>query len=92
MQFGLVTFDQFQSQESIKSLKDAGFKADTFSVDHDTTAYDVLKQALYDERLLCYEFPKLEVELAQLVGYKVDHPTKSSEESYRDGRPSFVVA
>ena len=89
-----MTFDQFQSQESVKSLKDAGLTADAFSVDDDTTAYDMLKQALYDERLLCYEFPKLEVELAQLerVGYKVDHPTNGSGEIYRNGMPSFAVA
>ena len=79
MQFGLITFDQYQSQESLKSLKDAGFTADNFSVDDDTTAYDMLKQALYDERVLCYEFPKLEEELARLerAGHKVDHPAQA---------------
>ena len=79
MPFGLITFDQYQSQESVKSLKDAGFRCDNFSVDDDTTAYDMLKQALYDERLLCYEFPKLEEELARLerAGHKVDHPAQA---------------
>jgi len=78
MPFGLITFDQYQSQESVKSLKDAGFRCDNFSVDDDTTAYDMLKQALYDERLLCYEFPKLVEELARLerAGHKVDHPAQ----------------
>jgi len=79
MQFGLITFDQYQSQESLKSLKDSGFTADNFSVDNDTTAYDMLKQALYDERVLCYEFPKLEEELARLerAGHKIDHPAQA---------------
>jgi len=79
MQFGLITFDQYQSQESLKSLKDAGFTASNFSVDDDTTAYDMLKQALYDERVLCYEFAKLEEELARLerAGHKVDHPAQA---------------
>ena len=79
MQFGLITFDQYQSQESLKSLQDAGFTASLFSVDDDTTAYDMLKQALYDERVLCYEFPKLEEELARLerAGHKVDHPAQA---------------
>ncbi|MGA9130801.1 MAG: hypothetical protein WB384_02255, partial [Candidatus Sulfotelmatobacter sp.] len=79
MQFGLITFDQYQSQESLKSLKDSGFTADNFSVDNDTTAYDMLKQALYDGRVLCYEFPKLEEELARLerAGHKIDHPAQA---------------
>ena len=33
MEFGLVTFDFYQSQESIKALKDAGFTADHFQAD-----------------------------------------------------------
>lgn len=79
MQFGLISFDQFQSQESLKSLKDAGFSASLFSVDDDTVGYDMLKQALYDERVLCYECPKLEEELARLegVGHKIDHPAQA---------------
>jgi len=78
MEFGKITFDQYQSQESIKALKDAGFKAELFSVDEENaTAYEVLKQALYDERVLCYEYPLLERELAQLErrSNKIDHPS-----------------
>jgi len=76
MQFGLITLDQYQSQESIKALNDAGFTADLFSVDDDFTAYDMLKQALYDERVACYSYPLLERELATLerTPKKVDHP------------------
>ncbi len=77
MQFGKVTFDAFGSQESVKSMKDAGFSCDTFSVDTDTTAYETLKAAIYDERVLSYDVPKLEEELAKLewTGTKVDHPS-----------------
>ena len=79
MEFALVTFDQYQSQESLKSLRDAGFTAELFSLDRDTLAFDMLKQALYDERVLCYEVPKLEEELARLERsrHKVDHPAQA---------------
>jgi hypothetical protein len=77
MEFGLITFDSFGSQESLKNLKDNGFTCDDFSVDDDFTAYDMLKQALYDERLLCYPHPKLQEELVRLerTAKKVDHPS-----------------
>lgn len=76
MQFGKITFDIFGSQESIKSLRDEGFNAAMFSVDRDITAYETLRTAMYDGRLLCYRVPVLERELAQLefVDMKVDHP------------------
>jgi hypothetical protein len=77
MYFGKVTFDTFGSQESVKRMKDAGFSCDVFSVDRDPTAYETLKAAIYDERVLCYEVPKLAEELAKLewTGTKVDHPS-----------------
>lgn len=77
VEFGLITFDAFGSQESIKTLKDAGFRADLFSVDRDPSAYEMAKSAIYDERVLCYYVPKLEEELGSLEwqGDKVDHPS-----------------
>ena len=83
MQFGKITFDQYQSQESIKALNDAGFTSELFSVDDENaTAYEVLKQALYDQRVLCYEYPLLERELVQLerTPKKVDHPIRGSKD------------
>jgi hypothetical protein len=76
MQFGRITFDTYQSQESVKTMKDEGFNADVLSVDKDTTAYDILRTAIYDERVLCYRVPVLEKELIQLErgNKKVDHP------------------
>jgi hypothetical protein len=77
MEFGLISFDSFASQESIKNLRDNAFKCEDFSVDDDFTAYDMLKQAIYDERLLCYRHPKLQEELVRLerTAKKVDHPS-----------------
>jgi hypothetical protein len=82
MEFGLVSFDTYGSQESVKALKDAGFKAENFSVDTDFTPWEEMKQALYDERLMCYEFPHMEQELAQLerMPKQVDHPPRGSKD------------
>lgn len=76
MQFGRISFDTFGSQESIKTMRDAGLSADVFSVDKDMGAYEILRTAIYDQRILCYHAPVLERELAQLEfgDGKVDHP------------------
>ena len=76
MQFGRITFDTYGSQESIKTMKDEGFNADLLSMDRDNTPYDILRTAIYDERILCYRVPVLEKELIQLErgDKKVDHP------------------
>jgi hypothetical protein len=79
MQFGKITFDTYGSQESIKTLKDEGFNADLFSLDRDTTGYDTLRSAIFDERVLCYDVPVLRRELIQLERgpQKIDHPSFS---------------
>jgi hypothetical protein len=45
-------------------------------VDTDNTPYDILRTAIYDERVLCYEMPILKRELGQLErgDKKIDHP------------------
>jgi hypothetical protein len=82
MQFGMITFDTWGSQESVKSMKDEGFNADILSVDDDTTPYETLRTAIYDERVLCYHVPVLERELIQLERgpKKIDHPPRGSKD------------
>lgn len=84
MQFGKITYDSFGSMESIQTLRGKGFKADTFSVDADTSAYDQLKSAIYDERMICYRVPKLEEELVNLEldekRHKIDHRPRGSKD------------
>ena len=79
VQFGLITYDSYSSQESIKTLNDLGYTAEEYSVDTSNDAYEDLKSALYDDRLSCYYVEKLEEELANLIfdekRQKVDHPT-----------------
>jgi hypothetical protein len=75
LQFQLVTYDSFASEESIQILKAEGFSADNLSVDRDAAPYEALKEAIYDGRLLCYEVlwdkvyngvPLTEAEIARL--------------------------
>lgn len=84
MEFGKITYDSFGSMESIQTLRGEGFNADTFSVDADTLAYEQLKSAIYDERILCYRVPKLEEELVSLMvdekKMKIDHPPRGSKD------------
>ena len=47
-----------------------------------TSGYEALKDAVYDERVWCYDVPILQRELAQLenTGKKIDHPPKGSKD------------
>jgi len=76
IQFGRITFDTYQSQESVMTLRDEGFNADILSMDKDMTPYETLRTALYDERVQCYHNQILERELVQLEQgeKKIDHP------------------
>jgi len=73
-----VSYDQFQSAESIQSLIQVGVEADNLSVDRNLEPYNALKEALIEDRLDLYEYPALTVEaqsLEMLVDkQKVDHP------------------
>jgi hypothetical protein len=65
-----VSFDSFQSRDSIQQLRRKGFQSDLRSVDRDTTPYDFTKSALYDGRV---NLPKDDFLLSELLGLEVDH-------------------
>ena len=75
--FGCITYDSFQSRESIQELSRYGFTADLLSVDRTIEPYDKLKEALYESRLVIYDHPILIRELMELEKNtkqgKVDH-------------------
>ncbi len=90
----IVTYDGFQSTDSIQQLRKKRFQAKNVSVDKQYLPYEDLRDAIMDERI---EFPryltyvnigdtKLEEiairELLQLqdTGKKVDHPVKGSKD------------
>lgn len=79
-----VSFDQFQSKDSEQILRQHGFVTGQQSMDVDTLAYDTLRQAVYDGRLLLPTHAKAQKELVQLEynakDMKVDHPPKGSKD------------
>ena len=73
-----VSFDSFQSRDSIQILRQKGFQSGLASVDKDTHPYDVLKTAMYDGRVTLPRHDQLLKELLALervpLKDKVDHP------------------
>lgn len=58
-----VTFDQFQSTDSIQLLRQKGFSTGRLSVDLDTVAYELTKHAIYENRLIGVEHEECVKEL-----------------------------
>jgi hypothetical protein len=76
-----VSYDGFQSAESIQRWRKAGVRnVDVLSLDRTTEPYDFLRQALYQDRLDLVESQMLREELTELehdaAKDKVDHPPK----------------
>lgn len=78
-----ITFDGWQSVDSIQMLNSAGFKAETFSIDRNPEAYYTVKAAILDDRLNYYYYKPLSEELKQLEeikGMKIDHPRQGRKD------------
>lgn len=78
-----VTFDGWQSVDSVQTLKGAGLNADFLSVDRTSEPYYTLKSALLEKRLDYYSYPAFIMECQQLEeikGTKVDHPVGGSKD------------
>jgi hypothetical protein len=82
MAFGLITYDSFQSTDSVQELSKRGFYVDKLSVDRDMGPYSRLRDSFYDGRIRIYFYSKLFQELQQLEkrGEKVDHPAAGSKD------------
>ena len=78
LQFQTISYDSWGSEESIQILKSEGFSAENLSVDKDSAPYESVKEAIYDGRLLCYDHPRLAMQLATVrkddKAGKIDHP------------------
>lgn len=72
-----VSYDSFQSVDSMQLLKQKGFVVGPLSLDKTMVPYDFFKSACYDERIVCPHHPKLHAELknlqVDLKKGKVDH-------------------
>lgn len=78
----LVTFDGFQSVDSVQILNKSGINAEKLSVDISEDKYLSLRAALFERRIAMYKYPIYEVEVLDLIrnvkDRKVDHPQKNS--------------
>lgn len=81
-----ITFDQFQSSDSIQILKKAHLEAGHQSVDRKEDAYLSLRSAHFDRRISMYEYGPYIDEVLDLERLtkpngrnKVDHPKKAAK-------------
>lgn len=79
-----VTFDQFQSADSIQQLKRKGIESENLSVDSKLDPYNSYRDALYEDRLHMYNYVPLIEESTRLEmneeKRKVDHPPSGSKD------------
>jgi hypothetical protein len=88
-----VTYDQYQSLESLQAFRKLGIEAGLRSVDRDLTCYTTLKDLIYTDRYHCYwrtrtdymgeTWSLVEDEILRLtivMGRKVDHQTGGSKD------------
>jgi hypothetical protein len=71
-----VTYDSYQSRESIQYFTNLGIGSEILSVDRNMEGYDALKSLIYGGRLKCPPSVTLAEELVRLVqitAHKVDH-------------------
>lgn len=81
----LITYDQWQSEESRQILTEKGFETDLCSADRTSEPYDTLIEMLLTSRLDYYNHPIFIREMEELRfvnGMKYDHPKKT-----RTGQP-----
>lgn len=79
-----VSFDSYQSVDSLQTLRQQGFQTGMRSMDTSIQPYAMLKAAIYDRRLIMAEHQRLRrellsVELDTKKG-KIDHPANGSKD------------
>jgi hypothetical protein len=79
-----ISFDSFQSRDSIQVLRQKGFSTGLLSMDKELLPYDTLKTAIYDGRVSAPEHETAHEELISLERDlkkgKVDHPPQGSKD------------
>lgn len=82
-QIAFVSFDNFQSADSMQILESWGIETKKASTDRTTELYDTLRDVLYDSRLEGYYHELLVTELRTLTKLKngrIDHPPNGSKD------------
>jgi hypothetical protein len=91
----MVTYDGFQSFESVRAWRSAGIRSENISLDRGTEGYDYFRSTLYDDRIDLTDDDLLRQELIELEHIKkhnkVDHPPKGSKD-VADGVAGSIYA
>jgi hypothetical protein len=91
---GIITYDGFQSSDSLQILEAKGYTVENLSVDRTTLPYCNLKESINDNRIDYYYVPsgnddepsasemfvKECSKLEEIEGKKIDHPPKGSKD------------
>ena len=80
---GKVTYDQYQSAQSIQQLRKKNIESEKLSVDASMEPYETLKELCYGETIRFYRHDVFlnEMRCLELIkGKKIDHPTKGSKD------------
>ena len=88
--WGKITYDQFQSQESMQELDKAGFPVDYQSVDKTDEAYLLLVDYLYEERIKFPYNEEFEFNLFNVVHLRSKHKVDHTGEGRKDISDSVV--
>jgi len=84
MRIGRVTYDGFQSAESVQMLQKVGFNTATLSVDRTDEPYLTLRQTMTEKRVSYYSYEPFLQEMIALKHFpmkrKVDHPDGASKD------------
>jgi len=79
-----VTFDSFQSKDSMQQFARTGIESGHVSADTNPQVYNAYKEALYEDRLITYYYEPLFQETIRLEKNekknKVDHPANGSKD------------
>lgn len=78
-----VTFDRFQSEDTMQLLRSRGIESTRFSLDTTTAGYESLRDVIYDYRLEApYRYHTITeiMSLQRLGNGKVDHPPGGSKD------------
>lgn len=79
-----VSYDSWQSRESLGLLRNAGISSQEISVDKTSEPYNTFRAAIYDGRVAMVDSDKLRLEMTSLeyiaIKDKVDHPPKGSKD------------
>jgi hypothetical protein len=80
---GMISFDQWNSVDSLQLLQKQGFKTRSVSVDRTDKPYTMLKETIAESRFLCYYYQPLFIELQNLIRNRedesIDHPQYTPE-------------